>query len=61
MKCPMGQRKKRSSRGHGHPSDYVHSLRGHTWKKLIQNNQHIGRTCKCGKTILNARGIILKR
>jgi hypothetical protein len=45
MKCPKGAVKHRISKGHGKPSNYAHSIRGHTWLK--KGNETI---CKnCGK------------
>ncbi len=47
MRCPKGAIKHRVSLGGGHPSNYAHSIRGHTWKKTND-----GRVCtKCGKII----------
>jgi len=46
MRCPKGPTKKRISRTHkGNPSNYHHSIRGHTWKR-----EGGKRFCvKCGK------------
>ncbi|MBE3093392.1 MAG: hypothetical protein IMZ52_00035 [Actinobacteria bacterium] len=47
MGCPKGAVKHRFAKGSGHPGNYAHSIRGHTWKKTDG-----GRVCtKCGKEI----------
>ena len=50
MKCPKGRVKRRVSKHRGHPSNYAHSLRGHSWKRLYnEDGVHIGRQCiNCG-------------
>ena len=61
-RCSKGMVKKRHSKGAGHPGNYAHSLRGCTWKKMIQDTLHIGRQCvKCGRKVLNARGRIKEK
>ena len=62
MKCPRGAVKHRVAKPHGSHSsgssisNYKHSMKGCTWKKLIRDNIHIGRYCEnCGKKIFNPR------
>ena len=47
-RCPNGSRKHRCSvTSKGSPSDYKHSMRGHSWEKT-----EYGRVCRaCGKRI----------
>ena len=43
--------------GKGKSHTYKHGNKGHAWEKLYNENDiHIGRKCKCGKTILNPKG-----
>lgn len=43
------------------PNDYKHGMRGHAWKKLFQDGEHIGRKCtKCSKQVLNFRGKLIR-
>ena len=43
--------------GKGKSHTYKHGNKGHAWEKLFsEDGVHIGRKCKCGKTILNPRG-----
>ena len=45
-RCPRGPKKRRISRANkGNPSNYKHSLRGHSWKK----KEGIRICEKCGK------------
>ena len=56
-RCPNSPKKGRTSNtGKGNPGSYAHGMRGHTWQKIIENDQHIGRMCtKCNKRILKPR------
>jgi len=57
-RCPGSPIKHRKSRGRGRPGNYQHGMRGHSWKKLIINDVHMGRFCKnCDRKVLNMRGI----
>ena len=58
-RCPSSRKKRRTQRGRGKSSGYKRGMKGHSWEKLIKDDEHIGRRCtKCGKIVLNARGII---
>lgn len=66
-RCTHSPPKHRVSRKKsGHPNDYRHGMRGHTWEKLNKEIYQdtdsvtticIGRRCKkCGKIVLNPTG-----
>lgn len=58
-RCPRSPSKRRTQRGRGKSTGYKRGMRGHAWKKLIKNEEHIGRKCeRCNKVVLNARGRI---
>lgn len=57
-RCNLSRPKHRVSVSNNkQPKDYRHGMKGHTWVRLLnENGEHIGRKCKCGKTVLNDRG-----
>jgi len=60
-RCPSSPKKRRTQRGRGKAPGYKRGMKGHSWKKLLWNNEHIGRECtRCRKKVLNARGVIYK-
>ena len=57
-RCPGSPVKHRKSRGRGRPGNYKVGMRKHSYKKLVENGIHTGRTCtRCNKVFLNMRGI----
>jgi len=58
-RCPASRPKKRTQRGRGKAVGYARGMRGHSWKKIYKDGEHIGRQCtKCKRIVLNARGVI---
>lgn len=60
-RCSGSPRKRRHPLGRGRSDGYRKGMRGHSWKKLIKDGEHIGRKCeRCNKVVLNAKGRIYK-